>query len=273
MIGQAGHFTGLRPDVFTPAVDVVKAVEPYVGNGPIFGLSDAEAKMREASVQKTKTVCTYCGVGCAFDVWTRERRILKVEPTGRGASQRHLDVRQGEVRVGLRQRDRPPPHPAPAYGRRAGVARRSARRPGTRPSTWWRPGCARSPTSTGRTASPLSRRRRRRTRRATSSRSWPAPCSGRTTSTTARATARRRPPSACGGRSATAATPARSTTSEPPTSSSSSGPTRTSRTPSWQRTSGRPRKSAGRRTSSPTSASTSRLGAPTSFSTPPRGRI
>ena len=84
MIGQAGHFTNLQSDVFYPAVDVVKAVEPYVGNSPIFGLSDAEATMREASIQKTKTVCTYCGVGCAFDVWTRERRILKVEPTGEG---------------------------------------------------------------------------------------------------------------------------------------------------------------------------------------------
>ncbi len=84
MIGQAGHFTNLRSDVFYPSVDVVKAVEPYVGNSPIFALSDAEAKMREASVERTKTVCTYCGVGCSFDVWTRERRILKVEPTGEG---------------------------------------------------------------------------------------------------------------------------------------------------------------------------------------------
>ena len=80
MIGQAGHFTNLQSDVFYPAVDVVKAVEPYIGNSPIFGLSDAEAAMREASIQKTKTVCTYCGVGCSFDVWTRERRVLKIEP-------------------------------------------------------------------------------------------------------------------------------------------------------------------------------------------------
>ncbi len=84
MIGQAGHFTGLRADVFEPAVDVVKAIEPYVGTGPIFALSDAEAAMREASIKRTKTVCTYCGVGCSFDVWTRERRVLKIEPTGEG---------------------------------------------------------------------------------------------------------------------------------------------------------------------------------------------
>ena len=80
MIGQAGHFTGLRADVFVPAVEVVKAIEPFVGAAPILALSDAEAAMRRASVKKTKTVCTYCGVGCSFDVWTRERRILKIEP-------------------------------------------------------------------------------------------------------------------------------------------------------------------------------------------------
>ena len=31
-------------------------------------------------VKRTKTVCTYCGVGCSFDVWTRDRHILKIEP-------------------------------------------------------------------------------------------------------------------------------------------------------------------------------------------------
>jgi formate dehydrogenase major subunit len=25
-------------------------------------------------------VCTYCGVGCSFDIWTKGRHILKVEP-------------------------------------------------------------------------------------------------------------------------------------------------------------------------------------------------
>ena len=36
--------------------------------------------MRNARVKRTKTVCTYCGVGCSFDVWTRDRHILKIEP-------------------------------------------------------------------------------------------------------------------------------------------------------------------------------------------------
>src|SRR6267143_2030000 len=36
--------------------------------------------MRELRICRTKTVCTYCGVGCSFDVWTKDRHILKVEP-------------------------------------------------------------------------------------------------------------------------------------------------------------------------------------------------
>jgi formate dehydrogenase major subunit len=36
--------------------------------------------MRESRTKITKTVCTYCGVGCSFDVWTRDRHILKIEP-------------------------------------------------------------------------------------------------------------------------------------------------------------------------------------------------
>src|SRR5699024_4999600 len=39
-----------------------------------------EAEMRKEQIEKTKTVCTYCGVGCTFDVWTKDRKVLKVEP-------------------------------------------------------------------------------------------------------------------------------------------------------------------------------------------------
>ena len=80
MVHHAGHFTKLPPAVRQPAIELVKSVEPYTGLGPIFALSDAEAKMREADIKKTKTVCTYCGVGCSFDVWTKGRAILKVQP-------------------------------------------------------------------------------------------------------------------------------------------------------------------------------------------------
>ena len=37
--------------------------------------------MRKERVNKTKTVCTYCGVGCSFEVWTKDREILKVQPS------------------------------------------------------------------------------------------------------------------------------------------------------------------------------------------------
>jgi formate dehydrogenase major subunit len=36
--------------------------------------------MRKSRIRRTKTVCTYCGVGCSFDIWTKDRHILKVEP-------------------------------------------------------------------------------------------------------------------------------------------------------------------------------------------------
>jgi len=80
MIGKAGYFTDLAPETLNDMIDVVKAVEPQTGYGPILALSEVEADMRELRVKKTKTVCTYCGVGCSFDVWTRNRHILKIEP-------------------------------------------------------------------------------------------------------------------------------------------------------------------------------------------------
>lgn len=81
MLGEAGLMTDLPLPVFQSAVDLVKAAEPSVGYGPILQISDTEAAMREQSIARTKTVCTYCGVGCSFEVWTKERHILKIEPT------------------------------------------------------------------------------------------------------------------------------------------------------------------------------------------------
>lgn len=80
MLGEAGHFTGISESVRRPAIDLVKEVEEYTGFIPIFLTSDVEARMREQTIKKTKTVCTYCGVGCSFDVWTKGRKILKVQP-------------------------------------------------------------------------------------------------------------------------------------------------------------------------------------------------
>lgn len=80
MIGHAGYLTGLPTKALDNMIDVVKGIEPETGYGPILALSQVEAKMREHRVKKTKTVCTYCGVGCSFDVWTKDRHILKIEP-------------------------------------------------------------------------------------------------------------------------------------------------------------------------------------------------
>ncbi|HEV2619063.1 MAG TPA: formate dehydrogenase subunit alpha, partial [Acidobacteriaceae bacterium] len=80
MLGHAGYLTGLPAKVLDDMIEVVKAIEPSTGYGPILALSETEAEMRTARVKRTKTVCTYCGVGCSFDVWTRDRHILKIEP-------------------------------------------------------------------------------------------------------------------------------------------------------------------------------------------------
>jgi formate dehydrogenase major subunit len=80
MLGEAGYFTDWPHAALDGMIDIVKDIEPEMGFGAILQLSEAESAMRERRTRKTKTVCTYCGVGCSFDVWTRDRHILKIEP-------------------------------------------------------------------------------------------------------------------------------------------------------------------------------------------------
>jgi formate dehydrogenase major subunit len=80
MLGQAGYMTALPARVLDDMIDFVKAVEPETGFAPLLTASKTEAAMRESRTRRTKTVCIYCGVGCTFDVWTRGRHILKIEP-------------------------------------------------------------------------------------------------------------------------------------------------------------------------------------------------
>jgi len=80
MLGEAGYFTALPKPALNGMIDVVKGIEPELGYGAILQLSEVEATMRESHTKITKTVCTYCGVGCSFDIWTKGRHILKVEP-------------------------------------------------------------------------------------------------------------------------------------------------------------------------------------------------
>ncbi|MBH8609191.1 formate dehydrogenase subunit alpha [Thermoactinomyces sp. CICC 10521] len=78
MLGEAGYLTGIPKDILEPMIDITKEVEP--GYKEIFAISEIEASMRKSRIKKTKTVCTYCGVGCSFEIWTKGRQILKVEP-------------------------------------------------------------------------------------------------------------------------------------------------------------------------------------------------
>jgi len=81
MVGKAGFLTALPKTALAGMIDIVKGVEPDTGYGAILKVSEAESAMRESRIRRTKTVCTYCGVGCSFDVWTKDRHILKIEPT------------------------------------------------------------------------------------------------------------------------------------------------------------------------------------------------
>lgn len=78
MLGEAGYLTSIPADVLEPMIDITKEVEP--GYKEIFAISEMEAAMRKSRIKRTKTVCTYCGVGCSFEIWTKDRHILKVEP-------------------------------------------------------------------------------------------------------------------------------------------------------------------------------------------------
>ncbi|HWF18175.1 MAG TPA: formate dehydrogenase subunit alpha [Verrucomicrobiae bacterium] len=79
MLGEAGFFTKLPKPALDGMIDLVKGIEPDTGYGAILQLSEGEAAMRESLIRRTKTVCTYCGVGCSFNIWTKDRHILKVE--------------------------------------------------------------------------------------------------------------------------------------------------------------------------------------------------
>jgi formate dehydrogenase major subunit len=81
MIGEAGFMTAIPHRALDGMIDIVKGIEPELGYGKILQVSEIESEMRKSRIRRTKTVCTYCGVGCSFDIWTKDRHILKVEPS------------------------------------------------------------------------------------------------------------------------------------------------------------------------------------------------
>ncbi|MGC8515441.1 MAG: formate dehydrogenase subunit alpha [Thermoplasmata archaeon] len=80
MLGKSGYLTSLPAATKSRMIEAVKSLEPEIGMKPVMAISNIEAKLRKSRIKKTKTVCTYCGVGCSFDIWTVGRDILKVQP-------------------------------------------------------------------------------------------------------------------------------------------------------------------------------------------------
>ncbi len=77
--GRAAHFSNFAPATRERLVRWTKNAVPDLG--PLWLSSEIEAASRRGSIRRTKTVCTFCGVGCSFEVWTRGREVLKVLPT------------------------------------------------------------------------------------------------------------------------------------------------------------------------------------------------
>jgi formate dehydrogenase major subunit len=77
---DAGPFTSIKADTKRSMIDFIKALEDTTGTPPITAISKMDVALRQHEIKRTKTVCTYCGVGCSFELWTRGRQILKVQP-------------------------------------------------------------------------------------------------------------------------------------------------------------------------------------------------
>lgn len=78
---SSGPLTAMPESLKRPMIDIVKELEHTIGAPPITGISIMDAEWRQPDIKRTKTVCTYCGVGCSFEMWTHDRDILRVQPT------------------------------------------------------------------------------------------------------------------------------------------------------------------------------------------------
>lgn len=45
-----------------------------------------ETPLQQAGINKTRSVCGYCGVGCALDILTKDDRIIGIQPAMDGPS-------------------------------------------------------------------------------------------------------------------------------------------------------------------------------------------
>ena len=77
MVGEASHFSKIPTETKQKLVELTEAT---ISPDGLWTISELEAHARQGSIRRTKTVCTFCAVGCSFDVWTRDRQILKIMP-------------------------------------------------------------------------------------------------------------------------------------------------------------------------------------------------
>jgi len=109
-------------------IDVVKGVEPEnrIRRHPPECPQIESAMPASRRIRRTKTVCTYCGVGCSFDVWsTGPPQFLKVEPADGPANGNSSTCIKGKFGWDVRQRSGPPDQ-APEFRRRATSSARLA---------------------------------------------------------------------------------------------------------------------------------------------------
>ena len=78
MLGRAGLLTGMNPVTKKRLIGVMKSTERNFS--PLLLLSELDSISRRGLIKRGKTVCTFCGTGCSFEVWVRGREVLKVEP-------------------------------------------------------------------------------------------------------------------------------------------------------------------------------------------------
>lgn len=78
MLGRAGLFTRMGRPTRDSLLAALKQSETDIGF--YMFTSEVESALRAVHIKKTKTVCPFCGVGCSFEIWTKGREILKVEP-------------------------------------------------------------------------------------------------------------------------------------------------------------------------------------------------
>ena len=68
---------------------------------PVGALTDKMSRGRDArnQVETVRTTCSYCGVGCNFDLNVRDGQIVRVTSARGCPGQRHGAVRQGPLRL------------------------------------------------------------------------------------------------------------------------------------------------------------------------------